>query len=77
MVSLSVYRPILLSKRFFLWVELNFMGAFEFFSSVLKMYPVLPSLPIIGVLVDIGMLGRSIIKEGMVGQMAAFAECLT
>lgn len=29
------------------------------------MYPVLPSLPIIGVLVDIGMLGRSIIKEGM------------
>lgn len=26
---------------------------------------VLPSLPIIGVLVDIGMLGLSIIKEGM------------
>lgn len=39
---------------------------------------VLPSLPIIGVLVDIGMLGRSIIKEGWDGgQMAAFAECLT
>lgn len=41
------------------------------------MYPVLPSLPVIGVLVDIGMLGRSIIKEGVGGQMAAFAECPT
>lgn len=77
MVSLSAYRPILPSKRFFLWVELYFMGAFECFSSVFKTYPVLPSLPIIGVLVDIGMLGRSMIKEGMVGQMAVFAECLT
>lgn len=77
MVSLSAYRPILLSKRFFLWVESYFNGTFECFSSVFKMYPVLPSLPIIGVLVDISMLGRSIINEGMVGQMAGFADFLT
>lgn len=39
-----------------------------------KLYPVLPSLPIIGVFVGISMLGRFIIKD-VEGQMMAFAEC--
>ena len=40
------------------------MRAFECFLSVLNVLS-FTSLPTIGVLVDIGMLGRSIIKEGM------------
>lgn len=35
------------------------------FPLCLNVLSCLPSLPIIGVLVDIGMLGSSIIKEGM------------